>query len=176
MYEYDGLKLRNVETEDLERLRELRNDPSTWEMLTVPGFIDTKGQEQWFERMRTAGDRKYYVVCDGENDFIGIVRTDELDTHNRSIRVGADVVPELRGRGYGKKIYRVLKKLLFDEMNMHRVWLAVLDVNERAMKLYLDEGFKIEGRYREAVFRNGCYRDYVIMSILEQEYRLDKEA
>ena len=96
---------------------------------------------------------------------------DEVDHINRSIRVGADVVPALRGKGFGKAIYSAIKKYCFDYLNMHRVWLAVLEANERAIGLYRKVGFKEEGRYREAVFRDGRYQDYILMSILEVEYR-----
>lgn len=170
MFVYEGLTLRTVEEHDLERMRALRNDPSTWMMLTDVGFIDAEAQRQWFQRVRLTNDKRYYAVCDNTYDFIGIVRTDEIDRTNRSIRIGADIVPELRGRGYGSKVYRLIKKYCFDYLNMHRLWLAVLDTNEVALGLYEKQGFKVEGRYREAIFRDGTYHDYIIMSILEQEY------
>lgn len=171
MFAYEGVVIRTVEERDLEPMRALRNDPTTWTMLTDVGMIDAGSQRRWFERVQAASDRRYYTVCDDDHDFLGIVRTDEIDRVNRSIRVGADIVRELRGRGYGRKVYRLLKKYCFDYLNMHRVWLAVLDTNPSAMRLYESAGFQVEGRYREAVFRDGRYHDYILMSILEQQYR-----
>lgn len=170
MFIHDSLIIRNVEDHDLELMRKLRNDPSTWSMLTDIGFIDADAQRQWFQKVRTATDRRYYVLCDDRHEFIGIVRTDETDWINRSMRIGVDIVPELRGGGYGNRAFVLLKKYCFDYLNMHRIWLAVLDTNTVALRLYEKQGFKIEGKYREAVFRDGAYRDYIIMSILEQEY------
>jgi diamine N-acetyltransferase len=174
MFEHEHLAIRNVEERDLEAMRLLRNDPSTWTMLTEIGMIDVEAQRQWFQRLGSAQDRRYYVICDADHDFIGIVRTDEIDRLNRSIRIGADIVPALRGRGYGSRLYRLLLAYCFDQLNMHRVWLAVLDTNDRAHALYEKQGFRVEGRFRDAVFRDGSYRDYIIMSILEHEYREKK--
>jgi len=171
MFIFGGITIRTVEERDLEPMRALRNDPTTWTMLTDVGMIDDESQRRWFERVRVATDRRYYVVCDDDHDFIGIVRTDEIDRVNRSIRVGADIARQLRGRGYGRKVYRLLKKYCFDYLNVHRIWLAVLDTNDAGRKLYETEGFQVEGKYREGVFRDGKYRDYILMSILEQEYR-----
>ncbi len=171
MFAHGGLMIRTVEESDLEPMRALRNDPSTWMMLTDTAFIDAESQRQWFQRVRLATDRRYYVICDETHSFIGIVRTDEIDPTNRSIRIGADIVKELRGQGYGTRAYDLLKKYCFDFLNMHRVWLAVLDTNTVAIRLYEKQGFQIEGKYREAIFRDGTYHDYVLMSILEQEYR-----
>lgn len=171
MFAHDGLMIRALEEGDLERLRALRNEPSTWMMLTHVGFLDAEGQRQWFQHIRTAEDPRYYVICDEAHDFIGIVRTDALDRTNRSLRVGADIVPELRGRGYGRRSYELLKRYCFDYLNMHRIWLLVLADNARALHLYERQGFRVEGRYREAVFRHGVYHDYVVLSLLEHEYR-----
>jgi RimJ/RimL family protein N-acetyltransferase len=171
MYRDQGLTIRTIEDSDLEAMRALRNDPSTWMQLTDVSFLDAEGQRAWFQRIRTAGDRKYYVVCDDEHPFIGIVRTDEIDQRNRSIRIGADIAPALRGKGYASRLYALLKRFCFDVLNMHRVWLAVLDTNTVARALYEKQGFVEEGRYRSAIFRDGAWHDYVIMSVLEEEYR-----
>ncbi len=173
MFQHNEIILRVVEEADLEPIRALRNDASTWVHLTDPHLITSQAQRRWFAGLAARDDRMYFVVSDREHPFIGIVRMDEYDRLHRSIRIGADVLPGLRGIGYGKKIYQAIKKYCFDVLNLHRVWLAVLETNERALRLYLGQGFQVEGRYRQAIFRDGKYLDYVLMSILEEEYRHD---
>jgi UDP-4-amino-4,6-dideoxy-N-acetyl-beta-L-altrosamine N-acetyltransferase len=171
MFRDAGIVLRAVEEGDLERIRSLRNDPTTWVHLTDISPIGADDQRQWFLTVNRRNDRGYFVVADDDHAFIGIVRMDEIDRANRSIRVGADVVPELRGRGFGSKVYQALLRYCFDYLNMHRVWLAVLATNNVATRLYEKHGFTVEGRYRDAIFRDGQYVDYILMSILEGEYK-----
>ncbi|MBI3978494.1 MAG: GNAT family N-acetyltransferase [Chloroflexi bacterium] len=171
MFQCDSICLRVVEENDLELMRQLRNDPSTWINLTDIDLIDAESQRRWFRGLAERRDRKYFVVCDDDHPFLGIVRMDEIDRLNRSIRVGCDIVPTLRGRGYGTKAFTAILKYCFDFLNMHRVWLAVLEYNQVARRLYERQGFRVEGRYRAAIFRDGRYHDYLIMSILEEEYR-----
>lgn len=175
MFCYEGIAIRAVEARDLESIRKFRNDPSTWMMLTDISLLDAEDQREWFARLHALKDRKYYVLCDDSHPFLGLVRTDQIDLTNRSIRVGVDIACELRGQGYGRKAYRLLKKYCFDYLNMHRVWLLVLDTNERALRLYEQQGFTLEGRHREAIFRDGSYHDYLILSILKQEYNGQNE-
>lgn len=156
---------------DTASIQQLRNDQNTWMHLTDPRPLGPGDQKKWIESLSMRQDRYYFVVNTDEHPFVGIVRMDEFDTLNRSIRVGADIVPELRGKGFGIKLYHLIKRYCFDFMNVHRVWLAVLETNGHAMRLYEKQGFKVEGRYRSAVFRDGKYLDYVLMSILEDEYR-----
>lgn len=171
MFTHQGISIRVVEQRDLERIRDLRNDPSTWIYLTDILFVSAPAQEHWFTKVLESSDRKYFIVHDAEHEFMGVVRCDEIDHLNRSIRIGCDMVPELRGKGYGSRVYDLLFKYCFDFMNMHRLWLLVIDTNQVAIGLYTKKGFIEEGRYREALFRDGEYHDYILMSLLENEYR-----
>ena len=179
MFWWEDIGFRPVEKRDLEDIRNLRNDPSTWMHLTTVTQVNSSMQERWFESIEKASDKAYFSVFKQvkdfpvaySGDFIGIIRCDQMDGVNRSIRVGADVVPGKRGKGYGTKILGAILAFYFQEANFHRVWLCVLDTNTVAKRLYEKVGFKEEGIMREAIFRNGVYHDYVVMSILENEYR-----
>jgi RimJ/RimL family protein N-acetyltransferase len=45
-----------------------------------------------------------------------------------------------------------------------------LDTNKIAISMYRKHGFLVEGIQREAIFRNGVYVNYNMMSILRSEY------
>lgn len=182
MFCFENVGFRPVEERDLEQIRSLRNLQSTWEQLGGVDHITTEQQKAWYDSLRQSKDRAYYTifenrsddtcgVCAYEGDFLGVIRTDEIDYQNRSIRIGLDIVPGKRGQGWGTKAYKALLKWLFDHRNFHRCHLAVLDTNEIGIRLYENVGFKREGSQRQAIWRNGQWHDYILMSILEDEYR-----
>ena len=123
--------------------------------------------------MSNDSSSRYYIYYSDDISFIGMIRTDEIDWINRSIRVGGDIRPELWGQGYGHKMFALIKKYCFDYLNMHRLWLLVLETNERAIAVYKSAGFVEEGRQRQAIYRDGRYLDYVMMSLLEDDYDSD---
>lgn len=170
MFRHNGITLRALEKSDLEPLRALRNDPSTWTHLTDPHMLTAEAQNHWFLSLAAKTDRMYFTICNDAHPFIGVVRMDEYDRLHRSVRVGADVATELRGRGFGHMTFEAIKAYCFQVLNLHRIWLAVLETNSRAMRLYEKHGFQMEGRYRQAIFRGGRYHDYILMSLLENEY------
>jgi len=133
-------------------------------------MIGLRQEKEWFERMLSTRTARYYILYSAEIDFIGIVRTDEIDYINRSIRVGGDLLLEHRGQGHGTRMFELLKKYCFDYLNMNRMWLLILETNEVAIKLYEKAGFVEEGRQRHAIYRDGRYVDYVMMSLLRSEY------
>jgi RimJ/RimL family protein N-acetyltransferase len=64
----------------------------------------------------------------------------------------------------------------FTRLALHRVALAVFEFNLRAIRSYEKCGFVVEGRAREAIFRDGRFWDEVHMSILAGEWRARNRA
>mgnify|MGYP001298668655 CR=1 FL=1 len=171
MFVFDDMHIRPVEEKDLSFIKKLRNDPSTWVNLTSIEMLTDQNQIEWLHSLQ-GSNKKYFIACRViDNVPVGMIRTDFIDHINSNIQIGADVAPEFRGQGYGDKIYKLFLRYCFDYLNMHRVWLLVVDYNNIGLHLYLKNGFKEEGRQREAILREGKYHDYVMMSILEREYR-----
>ncbi|MFS1513783.1 GNAT family protein [Chengkuizengella sp. SCS-71B] len=75
-----------------------------------------------------------------------------------------------KGKGYGKETIILVKKLAFEKLKAHRLWLDVKEHNHRAFHLYKSLGFKEEGLLRECFLYEGNYESLIIMSILENEY------
>jgi UDP-4-amino-4,6-dideoxy-N-acetyl-beta-L-altrosamine N-acetyltransferase len=169
MFEFAGVAIRPIEDTDLERMVRLRADPRIWMKLGDVAMVNLKAQQEWFQKLLADPRRRYFILCSEEIDFLGVVRMDEVDWINRSVRVGGDILPEYHHQGYGTKMFELIKKYCFDYLNMHRVWLLVLETNEIAHNMYGKVGFVEEGRQRQAIFRDGRYHDYIMMSLLGSE-------
>lgn len=179
MFWHKDIGFRPIEKRDLESVRQLRNEPSTYLYLSDVTQITPEMQEKWFESISKSKDKAYFSIfkeekdfpISYEGDFLGIIRMDQIDHINRSIRVGCDIVPKERGKGYGTKAFEAVLKFCFGHMGMHRLWLLTLENNKVAKKLYKNAGFQEEGRFRESIWRDGKWNDCIVMSILEDEYR-----
>lgn len=172
MFTFNDIGIRPIEERDLPLMVKLRGEPSVWMKLGNIELIGLSAQKRWFDKLLDNSKVRYYILFSSDIDFIGIVRMDEIDYVNRSIRVGGDILPEYQGHGYGKQMFRLLEKYCFDFLNMHRMWLLVIETNKVALRLYSSVGFKEEGRQREAIFRDGNYVDYIMMSLLKSDYKL----
>jgi len=51
MYIYKDIAFRVIERYDLEALRRLNNDPSTWMNLYNINFVDEEEQIEWWENL-----------------------------------------------------------------------------------------------------------------------------
>lgn len=103
---------------------------------------------------------------------IGMINYNRIDDADRSTEI--DVIighPDYRDRGYGTDAIRAFLAFLFDTVGLHRVWLATLDYNARAQRVYQKLGFVREGVMRETDWIDGRWVDSVIYGILEHEFR-----
>ena len=74
------------------------------------------------------------------------------------------------GRGYGTEATELMLQHAFTRLGLHRIALSVFEFNERAIRSYEKSGFIIEGRAREAIWRDGRFWDEIAMSVLEPEW------
>ncbi len=74
------------------------------------------------------------------------------------------------GKGIGTEAMRLMLKFGFEELNLRRISLGVFAYNLRAIHSYEKVGFKIEGRQREIVFRDGKRSDMIVMGIFRHEW------
>lgn len=58
----------------------------------------------------------------------------------------------------------LLTSFCFREMNLHKVKVSVFDFNAAAIRCYEKCGFVREGVLRGEIFRDGAYRDVVLMA------------
>ena len=76
-----------------------------------------------------------------------------------------------RGQGLGTEAIILLMDYAFGFLGMHRISIGVVGFNEQALRFYEKVGFKREGIQRDGYYFAHEFHDFVMMSILENEFR-----
>jgi RimJ/RimL family protein N-acetyltransferase len=175
MFEVAGYRLRKPERSDVPALYRIKNDPGIAAMLV--GFTtgySTADLEAWVERHRTAPDEALLVIADREDRAIGHVGLYRIDHRVQSAEFAIVIGDRSAwGKGLGRACSRRVIEYGFDELNLRRITLEVLETNERAISLYHSLGFVDEGRLRQAYRQQGRWIDLLLMGLLIEEYRRD---
>ena len=66
---------------------------------------------------------------------------------------------------------QLVKKIAFENLGAHRLWLEVMEANGRAIQLYRSEGFTCEGLHREGLKQGENFVSLKVMSMLANEYK-----
>lgn len=103
--------------------------------------------------------------------LIGTCAFSQLDGDNGSVLFHITIgEADAWGKGYGTEATELMLAHAFTRLPLHRVALTVFDFNTRAIRAYEKCGFVVEGRSREAIFRDGRYWDEIHMSVLADEW------
>jgi diamine N-acetyltransferase len=155
------------------RVAGLDDVPQIAAMERLPEFRTFVGQwteEEHRQRMASA-DVRYFVADARQRELAAFAILQGLTSEHRSIELKR-VVVKSPGQGQGKQILRELLDKVFHEFRAHRVWLDVFETNLRARHVYESLGFRCDGIFREANFRDGEYHSLCLMSLLDREYEL----
>ena len=129
--------------------------------------------DRFFQARALGGESMTMAIhVRGSERLIGTCAFSQLDADNGSalyhITIGER---DAWGHGYGTEATRLMVDHALGTLGLHRVSLSVFEFNERAIRAYAACGFTVEGRAREAIWRDGRWWDELSMSILETERR-----
>ncbi len=131
-------------------------------------FVSAWTREQHRAAFETE-DLTHLVIENIDGKRVGYVILAGLADVNQSIEFRRIVVTE-KNQGCGKQVLRQIKKLAFEELKAHRLWLDVKELNKRARHVYEAEGFITEGVLRECLKTKTGFESLVVMSMLRDEY------
>ena len=180
MYYGEKVKLRAHKKEDIYKIHEFLNDAELKNIYdTVIAFPMTLEQvENEYNEDTVEKDGKYSFAIEHieTKKYIGSCIITEVNFISRVAKVGIIIGDrEFLGKGFGTDAMKVLIKFIFEQMNMNKVKLELFSHNIRALKSYEKCGFKVEGVLREEGYKNGQYRDLVLMGILRKEWEDKKD-
>jgi RimJ/RimL family protein N-acetyltransferase len=78
--------------------------------------------------------------------------------------------PDERSKGYGKSAIRQLLEYAFKDMGLKKIHLGVLTDNPAALKSYERIGFKVEGKLLRHVFKQGQWKDVILLGIFAEDF------
>ena len=159
---------RIADAQDASWIYQMRcDDEIRLNIHTVDRFT-RKQCEDWLINLSNTSQR--LVIMDNGDRPVGLFRIDNIDYQNQNCCFGLDILKEHRGQGHAIPIWQMMMDEWFNNRNMHMIWLEVLSTNPRATHIYEKLGFKHDGKFRDAVFRQGQWIDSIFMSIKHKEY------
>ena len=164
-------RLRRIEREDIPTFVRWFADPEVRNYLLINSPISHAQEEKWFESKLADEDSELFAVETLDGTHIGNIELFDFRHVHRQAELGVVLGEKAYwSQGYGSDAIRVLLRFAFRELNLHRIQLRVYEDNERGIRCYRKCGFQVEGRLRDAVYRQGRYFDVLMMGILDHEF------
>lgn len=176
MIKGDKIYLRSIESDDLPKLRDWRNDPKVRHWCREYSELNMENQKKWFDKINSDPSIRMFAICVlssdqcvFEKDFIGVCGLTSIDPIAGDAEFSLYIAPEYQNHGYGRDSLKTLLKWGFSSANRQIIWGETFEGNP-AIVLFLSLGFKIEGLLRRRYFKNGKYIDCYSLSITREEF------
>ncbi len=176
----ERIRFRAIEREDLPTFVKWINDPNVKQGIGVYLPFSMMDEQEWFDTMQKRTPSEHNLAIEtkemtpqGEETWklVGSCGFFNYDQRNASAEFGIMIGEKSYwNKGYGTEAVRLLAKHGFHTINLHRIYLRVLENNLRAIRAYEKAGFTHEGRQRQADYKNGMYIDLLVMSMLQSEF------
>ncbi|MDB9528831.1 GNAT family protein [Oscillatoria sp. CS-180] len=160
---YHPVQLRPTASEDLEFVLEAENAAEN------ACFIRQWSRDRHLQACQHPDERHWVVVDIVTQKRVGYVIMQGVQDVDQCLLLKRIVITE-KGKGYGRSVLRQVLEKAFLDFNGHRIWLDVMERNERARSLYRNLGFVEEGRLRDAVKTSDGFTAMWLMSMLRSEF------
>ncbi len=155
---------------DPEVLRLTGSVHSTKEAASRPPVL-TDHELEWYRTRKDQGDRLDLAIVDLVSDeCVGEVVLNDLSAVDQTCGFRILVGPRGRGRGLGTEATRLVVDHAFTTTDLHRIELEVYAFNPRALHVYEQVGFVVEGRRRQALRFDDERVDSIMMSLLRPDW------
>jgi len=167
------INLREIESDDISIINSWRNNKDLVNFLgDAFRYITKEVDQKWFENYLGNRDKNVRLIILEDDKPIGMVNLLNIDMLNQyaefSIQIGDF---DKHSKGVGTEVTKMMLDHGFNNLNLYRIDLTVLNSNKRAIKVYEKCGFQIEGKLRSAVYKNGKFEDMIIMGILKKDFK-----
>jgi RimJ/RimL family protein N-acetyltransferase len=165
--------LRAIEEKDLEYLQKWQNDPVISELVVGWSFpVSMADQSQWFQNSIKKQHTQRFIVECKEKGIIGLTGLWDIDWQNRHALTALKIGEKTdRGRGIGADAIMTITSYAFYEVGLNRLYGSILPYNHASYKAYVQKcGWKVEGCYRQHVYRKGKFYDLLYVATLKEDY------
>lgn len=169
------LRLRPFEMSDAERVAELANDYSIYEMtLRLPHPYTLQDAEQWIaihpQLRETGTETPFAIILKQVNALVGSIGLKNIDHYNKSAEIGYWIGRTWWNKGIVTEAAQRLLKYGFEELGLNRIHGHFIPKNAASGKVMEKIGMRREGLLRQMVVKDGVFEDIVLYSILAEEY------
>ncbi len=149
LLETERLRLRQLNTHDIEDLVTLNSDPQVMEYIHPGSTSSVEQESKAVDRIRELcrdkpGFGVWAIETRADNEFIGLALLKELyDTGENE--VGYRLIPSAWGRGYATEISRALVQHGFDTLGLDLIVGITFPGNEASRRVLEKSGLKYAG-------------------------------
>jgi UDP-4-amino-4,6-dideoxy-N-acetyl-beta-L-altrosamine N-acetyltransferase len=167
--EQEGCLLRDIESEDLRLVLDWRNREEVRALMFTDHVIGWDEHVAWYEEMKCATDARC-LLFERAGRPTGVVGISGLDDEHGVAAWGFYMGDTESPKGTGTLMLSMALGVAFGTPGVRKLHSEVFAFNERSLAVHACLGFQHEGLLRRERFKDGEYRDVVLLALFKEEW------
>lgn len=163
----NNISLRIAEREDTDFLLKMFNNPSVMNYWFSEAYYSKAVLEEKLTKQSENKNSRQFILHNG-NEKLGYVALFDIDLIHSRAEFAIMLDPEKQGNGYALPATQQAIDYAFRTLNIHKLFLVVDEINEKAIHVYEKAGFEKEAVLKEEYYVDGAYHNIVYMSVIQK--------
>jgi len=161
-----------MKQDDMELVMHWRMSPEVSKYMFTDPKLTISSQLEWYKKISASSFDKYWIVELLQEEIpVGVISLNKIDYVNLHCS-WAYYIGDLRARGKGLATILEcnINDYVFDTLKLNKIWGEAFKFNEKVISIHQKFGNKIEGVFKDHIFKNGQFYDVVRYAIRKEEW------
>ena len=148
------------------------NNSGNIKVLNRPPYRYNKKQLlKYLKDLKKSGDKMFAVRLKSNDDYIGNIRINHIDYHNKNCGYGRLLGnKKYRGKDYGQLMLYKICEVAFEKLKLNKIFSPCYTDNHRSLASNLEFGMRISGYFKEHFRKKNKFKDVYYLEITKQEF------
>ena len=145
--------LRKLENKDVANMLEWMHDEAVARNFRFDFMSMTKEKALNFIADSFNEENQHFAIIDEGDNYLGTISLKNISSTDNNAEYAIVLRRKFWGKGYARKATTAILDYAFHSLNLHKVYLNVLEENVRANNFYKKFGFTFEGSFKDHINR-----------------------
>jgi len=168
----DGIYFREVRIEDIDdSYYKWMNDAEVIKYTGSRFYPNSKAMlGKFVDTINANRDNVFFAIIKKENNkHIGNIKLGPINWINRFGDIGIIIGEKDEwGKGFASEAIKLMVKYAFNTLNLHKLTAGYFEGNKPSSKIFLKNGFQVEGVRKNHVYVNGSYMDSYLLGCINE--------
>ena len=164
--------LKPFSAEDIPHRVKWMNDKELMKLVNVPSPVTRLSTAVWQKELEHSSDRAdFSIILKESNKLIGYVgfRNVNREDSNAELYIGIGE-KQYWGRLIARESMILAIRYMIDHYSIQKFYAYLREENRRIIHLYEQFGSTIEATFREEIYSDGSFHNFVLISIFKDEF------
>lgn len=170
-----GCSLRPISEADTELIVALRTGNETYQKNHPEDRTSIEQHKRWFQKYLSLGDSIHWLIVENASGkAVGTTSLCDYNEASHKVRSGPFLISD-DARIYAFESQMLKFEFAFEKMEINKMYAVIRTASTEALKFALKLGYHQDGILREDWWSGYEYLSYNLLSMLRDEYFVNKE-